>query len=55
LWGSKSPTKSALFDVPAAWENQAVNTEFKAIECGHFLPDENPIETLSALNAFFKS
>jgi hypothetical protein len=24
-----------------------------AIECGHFLPEENPDETLSALNAFF--
>jgi hypothetical protein len=31
----------------------AVNIEFKAIECGHFLPEENPDETLSALNAFF--
>jgi haloacetate dehalogenase len=55
LWGSKSWTTSALFDVPAAWQNEAVNVEFKAIECGHFLPEENPIETLSALNAFFKS
>jgi haloacetate dehalogenase len=55
LWGSKSPTTSALFDVPAAWHNEAVNMEFKAIESGHFLPKENPTETLSALNAFFKS
>lgn len=55
LWGSKSPTTSALFDVPAAWRNEAANIEFKAIECGHFLPEEKPEETLSALNAFFKS
>jgi haloacetate dehalogenase len=55
LWGSKSWTTSALFDVPAAWQNEAVNIELKAIECGHFLPEENPDETLSALNAFFKS
>jgi haloacetate dehalogenase len=55
LWGRESPTTSALFDVPVAWQNEAVNMEFKAIECGHFLPEENPHETLSALNAFFKS
>jgi haloacetate dehalogenase len=55
LWGSKSPTTSALFDVKAAWRNEGVNMQFKAIECGHFLPEENPKETLSALNAFFKS
>lgn len=54
LWGSKSPSTSALFDVPTAWRNEAVNIEFKAIECGHFLPEEKPDETLSALNAFFK-
>jgi hypothetical protein len=28
--------------------------QFKAIESGHFLAEENPQETLSALNAFFK-
>jgi haloacetate dehalogenase len=55
LWGSKSPTTSALFDVPAAWQNEAVNIDFKAIECGHFLPEENPDQTLSALNAFLQS
>jgi hypothetical protein len=31
-----------------------VNMQFQAIESGHFLPEENPKETLSALNAFFK-
>jgi haloacetate dehalogenase len=55
LWGSKSPTTAALFDVPAAWQNEAASMQCKAIECGHFLPEENPGETLSALNAFFKS
>jgi haloacetate dehalogenase len=55
LWGRKSPTTSALFDVPVAWQNEAGNMEFKAIACGHFLAEENPHETLSALNAFFKS
>jgi haloacetate dehalogenase len=55
LSGRKSPTTSALFDVPVVWQNEAVNMEFKAIECGHFLAEENPHETLSALNAFFKS
>ena len=54
LWGNKSPTTSALFDVEAAWRNEGVNMQFKAIESGHFLPEENPQETLSALNAFFK-
>jgi haloacetate dehalogenase len=55
LWGNKSPTTSALFDVEAAWRNEGANMQFKAIESGHFLPEENPKETFSALNAFFKS
>ena len=54
LWGNKSPTTSALFDVEAAWRNEGLNMQFKAIESGHFLAEENPPETLSALNAFFK-
>ena len=40
LWGSRSPTTSALFDVPATWRKEAVSMQFKAIECGHFLPEE---------------
>jgi haloacetate dehalogenase len=55
LWGSKSPTTSAPFDVEAAWQNEGVDMQFKAIESGHFLPEENPRETLATLNAFFKS
>ena len=55
LWGSKSPTTSALFDVQATWRNEGVNMQFKAVESGHFLPEENRQETLSALNAFFRS
>ncbi len=55
LWGSKSPTTSVLFDVQAAWRNEGLNMQFKAIECGHFLPEENPHQTLSELNAFLKS
>jgi haloacetate dehalogenase len=55
LWGSKSTTTSALFDVEAAWRNECVSMQFKAIESGHFLPEENPQETLSALNTFFES
>jgi haloacetate dehalogenase len=55
LWGSKSPTTSALFDVQAAWRNGGAIMQFKAIESGHFLPEENPQATLSALNAFFNS
>jgi hypothetical protein len=55
IMGTRITNDVCALDVPVAWQNEAVNMEFKAIECGHFLPEENPHETLSALNAFFKS
>ena len=52
LWGSggfPSQTSGAL-DV---WRRWATRVEGRAIDSGHFLPEENPEETARALIAFF--
>jgi haloacetate dehalogenase len=51
LWGAKgipSQGKSPL-DI---WRRWAPNAEGRAIEGGHFLPEENPADTIAALIAF---
>jgi haloacetate dehalogenase len=51
LWGARgipSRGESPL----EIWRRWAANVEGKAIECGHFLPEENPQATLGALLPF---
>lgn len=52
LWGTLGAV-GRQFDVLAAWqERSATIVEGRAIDCGHFLPEEAPDETASALLAF---
>jgi len=51
LWGSKGVV-GRMFDPIAAWREKATDVSGEAIECGHFLPEERPQETLAALLAF---
>jgi haloacetate dehalogenase len=51
LWGSKGVV-GRMFDPIAAWREKAGDVSGQAIECGHFLPEERPQETLAALLAF---
>jgi haloacetate dehalogenase len=55
LWGERSPSTGAVFDVAKIWESEAHELTTQSVDCGHFLPEEKPAETLAALLAFFGS
>jgi haloacetate dehalogenase len=40
-------------DVLAVWRDWADDVRGRALDCGHFLPEEAPEETYAALRAFF--
>lgn len=52
LWGSKGAV-GAWYDVAGIWRGWASDVRGQAIDCGHFLPEEKPAETLAALRSFF--
>jgi haloacetate dehalogenase len=42
------------FDVPATWRERAAGpVTGRALDCGHYLPEERPEETAKELLAFF--
>lgn len=52
LWGAKGFVGKA-YDVLAVWRDKADDVRGEAIAAGHFLPEENPDDTLAAMMAFF--
>ena len=52
LWGERG-TVGRLYDVMKIWREHAVNVTGKGLPAVHFLPEEIPDETLSALFPFF--
>jgi haloacetate dehalogenase len=53
LWGERG-TVGRLYDVMKIWREHAVNVTGKGLPAGHFLPEEIPNETLSALLSFLE-
>jgi len=53
LWGAGSGTVS--FDPAAIWREWATDVRGRGIDCGHFLPEEAPDETLAAVERFHRS
>lgn len=53
LW-SKTGIGSA-YDVPAVWRQRAPRFSGQALDCGHFLAEERPRETVAALLSFLPS
>jgi haloacetate dehalogenase len=51
LWGAKGAV-GAWYDVLEVWREWAPDVRGQAIDCGHFLPEEKPAETLAALRGF---
>jgi haloacetate dehalogenase len=51
LWGGKGAL-AAWYDTLAVWSEWASDLRGEAIDCGHFLPEEKPAETLAALRGF---
>lgn len=52
LWGRRGLMEKN-FDVLATWRDVATSVRGQALDCGHFLPEEQPAETAAALAAFF--
>jgi haloacetate dehalogenase len=52
IWGSRG-TVGQQFDVVATWREKAASTvEGTALDCGHFVPEEDPAGLLKALKGF---
>jgi haloacetate dehalogenase len=52
LWGAKGAV-GAWYDVLDVWRTWADDLRGEAIDCGHFIPEEKPAETICALRSFF--
>ena len=51
LWGAKGLIERH-FHCIADWREVAENVTGQAIDCGHFLPEEAPAETLAQIERF---
>ena len=54
LWGARAVVGN-LFDCLADWREVANKVTGRAIDCGHFLPEEAPLETLAEIERFISS
>ena len=52
LWGGRGNLGS-WYDVLGVWRDWADDVRGRAIDCGHYLPEEAPEETYTELRAFF--
>ena len=53
LWGTRGKM-GEWYDVLAVWRDWAHEVQGHAIDCGHYLPEEAPAETVRALLDFFR-
>lgn len=54
LWGEHGAVGKA-FDVLALWRERAADVSGHALPCGHYVPEEAPVELLAEALAFFSS
>jgi haloacetate dehalogenase len=54
LWGRQGVIE-ALFDCLADWREVASDVRGRALQCGHFIPEEKPKELLAELRRFLKT
>jgi haloacetate dehalogenase len=54
LWGARGVV-GKVYRPLETWHDLVAAPLGEAIECGHFIPEERPDETLRALRAFFRS
>lgn len=52
LWGARGRLE-AWYDTLAVWREWAPDVHGRALQCGHYLPEEQPEETADELIAFF--
>ena len=53
LWGRQGVI-AALFDCLADWREVATDVRGRALQCGHFIPEEKPQELVAELRRFWK-
>jgi haloacetate dehalogenase len=53
LWGARGALPKLYDDVLAIWREWAVDLRGRALDCGHYLPEEAPEGTYAELRAFF--
>ncbi len=53
LWGRQGVIE-ALFDCLADWREVATDVSGRALQCGHFIPEEKPDELVAELRRFWK-
>jgi len=53
LWGSQGFVHRR-YNVLETWKAKATKVTGKPIDCGHFLPEERPVEVLNELRNFFR-
>lgn len=53
LWGQKGLV-GKLYNVINVWQQYAENVEGQSLDCGHFIPEEQPEAAAEILAAFFK-
>jgi haloacetate dehalogenase len=54
LWGRRAQLEQ-WYDVPAIWRDWAADVRGQPVDCGHYLAEEAPEETGTALRQFFTS
>jgi haloacetate dehalogenase len=54
LWGRQGVI-AALFDCLADWREVAADVRGRALQCGHFIPEEKPKELLAELRRFLRA
>jgi len=52
LWGGRGAL-AAWYDTLAIWREWADDVRGQSLDCGHFIPEEKPAETLELLRGFF--
>jgi haloacetate dehalogenase len=54
LWGARSVV-GRIFSPLESWRDLVSSPAGHAVDCGHFIPEEKPEETLRALRGFFRA
>jgi haloacetate dehalogenase len=54
LWGKRGVIHK-MFNCLEDWREVAENVSGRAIDCGHFIPEEAPAKTLSEIRRFLRS
>jgi haloacetate dehalogenase len=54
LWGARGFV-GAHYDVLGIWRQYADNVRGQGLDCGHFVPEEAPEQTISALRDFLSA